>query len=237
MTQSRKALTVLAIDTARSEGSVCIATGGIPAGVLSLGHAPRFDRVLFGAIQKLLADCGVGLADMDGFGAATGPGSFTGIRVGLSAAKALAEAHQRPLVGVSSLRAVAVSAGSGDGKAVRVALLDARRGELFAGFYDSEGRASEPERFGSWEDLAPSVDGQNVFLVTNEPSTRARVDAVAPTGLWAPEDAPACQAPAVALLATRDIKAGRGCLPEMVDANYVRRPSVTLPSQAAHSKP
>ncbi len=226
-------MNVLAIDTARSEGGVALMRDGALSGVASLGSAPGYGEVLFGAIERLLADHGVALDDMDGFAASNGPGSFTGIRVGLVAAKALAEAQRKPLVGVSSLRALARSAPADS--PLRASLLDARRGEVFAGFYDPAGRPLLPETVGRWEDLAPRIHDLGLLLVANEPSLFEAGGPVAEGSGLPRHMGPAVLAGQVALLAAREIEAGRGSLPETVEANYIRRPGAVPPgvSQAA----
>ncbi len=97
-------------------------------------HSPDgFAHVLFGEVEALLARHRLSFADIDLFAAAAGPGSFTGVRVGLTAVKGFAEATGTRVAAVSNLRAVA-SFGT---KAVRAAIIDARRGEIYGGVYDS----------------------------------------------------------------------------------------------------
>jgi tRNA threonylcarbamoyladenosine biosynthesis protein TsaB len=219
-------MNLLAIDTARSEGGVALLRHGSLAGFASLGAGPGFGEVLFGAIERLLADHAVELDDLDGFAAATGPGWFTGIRVGLVAAKAMAEVHDKPLVGVSSLRALASSAAAA---APRASLLDARRGEVFAGFYDHAARPLLPEAIGRWEDLAPRIGDLGLLLVANEPSLFEAGGPVAAGSCLPRRMGPAVLAREIALLAARDIEAGQGSLPEAVEANYIRRPGAVPP--------
>ena len=217
---------ILAIDTARQEGGVALLLDGCVAGRVSLGTAPGFGEVLFGAIEELLAGRATVLGDLDGFAAATGPGSFTGIRVGLVAAKALAECHRKPLVGVSSLRALASSAPAGGS---RVALLDARRGEVFSGCFDQDLRPVRPEAVGKWADLWPEVQKLAPLIVANE-SSLFESDGPVAAGAGLPRHmAPVSLAAEIGLLAARDIQAGKGQLPEAVEANYIRRPSAVPP--------
>ena len=226
-------MNLLAINTARGEGDVALLRGDNVVCELSLGRAPGFDRVLFGAIDELLASQDLGLSGIDGFAAATGPGSFTGIRVGLSAAKALSEAHGCPLVGVSSLRALARAATEARPDAIRVPVLDARRGELFAGFYDRNAKPVAPETVGAWSSLALRVRELDADLVTNEPQLFEPAGPVGAAGRYLV--APPALAGAIALIAAREIASGRGALPESVEANYIRRPSASPPrwTQAA----
>ena len=80
-------------------------------------------------IDAVLSDAGAQLSDVDVFAVAVGPGSFTGLRIGLATVKAFAEVNQRPIVGVSTLAAVA-HASALEGEVV--SLLPAGRGEVFA---------------------------------------------------------------------------------------------------------
>ena len=218
---------LLAVDTARRHGSVALLRGGEVVASASLGVAPGFGEVLFPKIQELLREQDLAVADIEAFAGATGPGSFTGIRVGLVAVKALAEVGGRPVTGVSSLRALAASA-SCDGP--RAALLDARRGELFCGCY---GPAAEPlarETVGAWDAVWPGIRDLCGYVVANEPALFAEGGAA--------ERAPAGRrlrgtrelAGAVAIVAAADLAAGGASAPEDVQANYIRKPSARLPA-------
>lgn len=219
---------VLAIDTARSHGSVALASGSGEPVEVSLGKGPGFDRVLVQAIEGLLADQGTEWADLDGFAAASGPGSFTGIRVGLSAAKALAEVCGRPLVGVSSLRALAIG-GPRTSNRSRIPLFDARRGELFAGFYDVDGNPLADEAKGDWDGLAERIEACAGELVSNEPWIFAEGGPASQAAGRSRLLAPATLAGKIALLGMHELRAGRGCPPEAVEANYIQRPSARPP--------
>lgn len=129
---------ILAIDTTAEFGSVGLlgesADGQPIADELPI-HAPDgFGPLVFDAIATLLKRQDVELRDITRFAAASGPGSFTGVRVGLAAAKGLAEVTGRPIVPISNLRALA-SFGSQPRRAV---FLDARRGEVYAAIYAGE---------------------------------------------------------------------------------------------------
>ncbi len=226
---------LLAIDTARGEGSVALLRDGAAIEVVSLGAGPGFSDVVFEAITELLARHAVGLDSLDGFAAASGPGSFTGIRVGLSAAKALAEAHAKPLVGVSNLRALCSTIDSGEPRP-RAAVLDARRGELFAGVYDRDTNPMLPEAAGPWESLASELRVFSPVLVANEPHIFEADGPAAAGASWPRRIGPATLASAVARIAAREIAAGRGSLPESVDANYIQRPSARPPGQGQAAK-
>jgi tRNA threonylcarbamoyladenosine biosynthesis protein TsaB len=96
------------------------------------GHGARLPQ----ALLDLLAANGRKLAEVEGWAAGIGPGSFTGLRIGLATLKGLAYAQSRPIAGASSLAAMALAAAANAGAgAILVPLLDAKKGELYAGFY------------------------------------------------------------------------------------------------------
>jgi tRNA threonylcarbamoyladenosine biosynthesis protein TsaB len=133
--------TILAVDTTGEHGSLALARGAAVLEELPI-HAPSgFAHILYDAIGGLLARCGVALADIDCFAAAAGPGSFTGVRVGLACVKGLAEAGRKPAVAVSNLAALA-RFGQGP---LRAPIVDARRGEIYGAVYDAAGALVRPE--------------------------------------------------------------------------------------------
>ena len=103
------------------------------------GHGGR----LPGALSDLLAAAGRKLVEVEGYAIGLGPGSFTGLRIGLATWKGLAYACRRPIAGASSLAALALAAAPGaEEGALLVPLLDARKGEVYAGFYRVRGEAA-----------------------------------------------------------------------------------------------
>src|SRR5665213_3809898 len=132
---------VLAVDTTADYGSIALAADdGLREEVLV--HAPRgFSQVLFREIESLLHRQSVRLQDIDLFAGASGPGSFTGVRVGLAAIKGFAEVFGKRAVAVSNLEELA-EFGSGD---MHATVIDARRGEVYAALYDKVGREIVPE--------------------------------------------------------------------------------------------
>ncbi|MGA3205963.1 MAG: tRNA (adenosine(37)-N6)-threonylcarbamoyltransferase complex dimerization subunit type 1 TsaB, partial [Bryobacteraceae bacterium] len=89
---------ILAIDTTSERGSIAVTDGGQVIEELALEPGDGFAHVLFGEIERLLARNNLRLADIGGFAAASGPGTFTGVRVGLTAVKGLAEGMSRKVV-------------------------------------------------------------------------------------------------------------------------------------------
>ena len=124
---------ILAVDTSSERGSVCIADEGEIVGEVRLASSVQHSERLFDSIEFLLNYVPFGLSDIDVFAAARGPGSFTGLRVGLAAIEGFAAAHQRRTAGVSSLEALAWKTGIvGEWIAP---VIDARRGEVYGALY------------------------------------------------------------------------------------------------------
>lgn len=120
---------ILAVDTATLGGSIFIGRNGLEL-ASTLGDASvSLSNSLLRDINDCLGRAGILLQNVEVVACANGPGSFTGLRVGIATVKALAAALGRPSLGVPTLQAVAQAAGP---SAVTVALLPAGRGELFA---------------------------------------------------------------------------------------------------------
>jgi tRNA threonylcarbamoyladenosine biosynthesis protein TsaB len=127
---------LLLIDTCGSEGSVAIAdVGGDSPSIVSATLPGRSaSEKLIGAVRELTRQTGIALSDLDAISVVSGPGSFTGVRVGLSAAKGLCEALNVPLIAISRLAVLASAAAAKPGTHV-FAALDAGRGEFYLGEY------------------------------------------------------------------------------------------------------
>src|SRR5262249_6963985 len=123
-----------------------------------------FGQILYGQISKLLDrhDCRVG--GIECFAAASGPGSFTGVRIGLACVKGLAQALGKPVVAVSNLQALATFGT----QPLRATVLDARRGEIYGAVYDNNLKVVAPEivmKFPQWLESLP--DGPIEFISTD----------------------------------------------------------------------
>ena len=214
---------LLAIDTSGKDGSVALARAADDAGVASptieiMDATPleggTFSAQLVPQIAALLKKHGLTKAHIDGFAVASGPGSFTGLRVGLAAVKGLAEILEKPIAAVSRLEAVA-RAGRSGGRVF--AALDAGRGELYAGEYDFGDGRMIGERLLSQEEFL--ADARSLKVVTPE---RALIDAARSLGVEAEEVArPGSEA--IAHIGWEKIQRGETISPEVLDANYIRR--------------
>lgn len=128
---------ILAVDTSSERGSVCILDKGQVLGEIRLACSVQHSERLFRSIDFLFDYVSFGLADIELFVAARGPGSFTGLRLGLAAMEGFAAAHGKPGAGVSTLEALAWKSGISD--AVIAPVIDARRGEVYGGLYRRDG--------------------------------------------------------------------------------------------------
>ena len=195
---------ILSIDTTSEFGSIALTEANVVVEELAL-HAPEgFSHVLFGHLDHLLAKNGVTVHQMECFAAASGPGSFTGVRVGLAAIKGLAEATGKRVVAVSNLRALA-SFGTAP---CRATVIDARRGEVYAAVYDSRLELVLPEVVMKYEDWLVKIP-QNCELISAISTPRPL-------------------AAAVGHIAWDDFTSGRSSDPAEIDANYVRRSDAEL---------
>jgi tRNA threonylcarbamoyladenosine biosynthesis protein TsaB len=134
---------LLLIDTCGNEGSIALAEGDAAPRVVASERLPgrSASEMLLPAIRKQMEIAGWRLNELTAIGVVHGPGSFTGVRVGLSAAKGLSEAGQIPLIAISRLAILASAAGEIEGSVCSA--LDAGRGELYCGVYARRQRVSE----------------------------------------------------------------------------------------------
>ena len=208
---------ILAIDTSWKQGSVALARGDA-RGFELIEIAPvaggTFSAQLIPEISALLARHKIGKEEIEGLGAASGPGSFTGLRVGLAAVKALAEVLKKPIAAVSVLEALAVASGAA-GRVI--AVLDAGRAEAYVGEYQvGDGSATQVrESLVDQDELPVLVKGPGETTVVTPDEALAEL--LGARLVLRP------QSDAIALLAIRKILAGETVAPEELDANYIRR--------------
>lgn len=215
---------ILALDTTSESGSVALQEDGEMVAGASFSSRDGFAHILFGEMASVLREAGWSLTDVDCFAAANGPGSFTGVRVGLTAIKGLAEALQKPVAAVSNLRALAHFGTA----ARRAVMIDARRGDIYAAVYDQDLRAIVPDVVIKLSDWLKSLDDGAYEFITaaggpletalEGTSFRDMVHVTAPQSI----------AVAVAQCAYLDAKEDALISPLAADANYVRRADAEL---------
>lgn len=215
---------ILALDTTRESGSLALARGGEVLEERTIHSPTGFAHVIYAELESMLAAHGLTAGGIDCFAAASGPGSFTGVRVGLACVKGLAEAAGKPVVAVSNLEALAYFGTS----ELRAVVIDARRGEVYAAVYDSSLRPVEPElvvKFERWLETLPETAVEFIStdfapLVEHLAGTRfEKVPRVT---------APVAIASAVAAIAFGRWQRGETQDPAAIDANYVRRSDAEL---------
>jgi tRNA threonylcarbamoyladenosine biosynthesis protein TsaB len=134
---------LIAVDTTTPSGSVALLEGERVLGEIGVEAATTHSTRLLASVDFLLKTQGWTIADIDGFAVTPGPGSFTGLRIGLSTVKAFAFAAGKPVAMVSSLAALAEL--HRDGAETLIGpMLDAKKGEIYAALYDkTDGRLKE----------------------------------------------------------------------------------------------
>ncbi|MEP7340868.1 MAG: tRNA (adenosine(37)-N6)-threonylcarbamoyltransferase complex dimerization subunit type 1 TsaB [Acidobacteriota bacterium] len=163
---------ILAVDTSSVRASFAIARGAtIIASSQSDAFSPH-SKIFFDLLSELLQNAGLLVADIDVFAAATGPGSFTGLRVGLSAIKGLSHAMGKPGIGVSSIDAIALSS-KVSGKIL--ALIEAGREEIYSGLREiDEDRIPKPIGTDTVGRLSKVIESFTQYL-NKEPLTVVRL--------------------------------------------------------------
>jgi tRNA threonylcarbamoyladenosine biosynthesis protein TsaB len=223
---------ILAVDTTSAHGSLALLQGRQLLECLEVEAPQSFSRVLFGEIESLLERHNLTLPEIDLYAAAAGPGSFTGVRVGLTAAKGLAVAHGKRVAPVSNLAATALLAcelAEASLPRLLIPVLDARRGELYAGVYErvSDAPPAMPLRLVMQEVVGPAAALQERLaglpLALDDAAFCGPDVERLPLAHFRRLTTGRALAGAVALLAWHAHQAGASLVPEEADANYVRR--------------
>jgi tRNA threonylcarbamoyladenosine biosynthesis protein TsaB len=215
---------LLAIDTSGKQGSIALARAGdlsdYGADIEVIEIAPlvggTFSAQLVPQIDDLLSSNGHTKNDIGGFAVASGPGSFTGLRIGLAAVKALAEVLEKPIAAVSLLE-VCVFTSDAQGKIM--AALDAGRGDVYVGEYEIPAVSGQVPR--------EVILSQSEFLIHAMGWTLVTPDSIlseaaGAAGLSVSTLPPITAAP-VAQLGWRKIQSGETVTPDQLEANYIRR--------------
>jgi tRNA threonylcarbamoyladenosine biosynthesis protein TsaB len=209
---------VLAVDTSGEQGSVAVVEGGESRGEVRLRPPVGHSLTLLPAVEFLLRALGMAPLDVEGYAIALGPGSFTGVRVGLGTVQGLALASGRPCLGLSNLDVLAARiAGEAD---CLVAMVDAYRDEVWTRRYD---RQALP--------LGPAVRQAPADALADLPASCALVGSgtVRHAALLA-ERAPHARLPArspylartLGILAEPRLRAGEGVPPGALRPVYLR---------------
>jgi tRNA threonylcarbamoyladenosine biosynthesis protein TsaB len=239
-------LITLGIDTCEGRGSVAVRKGGTLASLQKHEGSEDYSSWLLPAVERALRLAGASLREVTLLAVASGPGSFTGVRVGLTAVKAWAELFGIKVAGVSRLEVMARQVADAPGYVATS--FDAQRGQVFGGLYWREGKLGwnlieeemviAPDGFVSW--VAERAGGAKVRWITLD----AELFAEAPS--WKEratkgETLIRCGdglAAGVAELGEERAREGKFTDPLLLDANYVRRSDAEIfwKDPATHGK-
>ena len=220
---------LLAIETATAAAGVALLRGDAVVAARTLPTERPASETLLPAIIALLAEAGVALPTIDAFAVSAGPGSFTGLRVGVATVKGLAFGSGAVVVSVPTLAALALCAAPAPGPIA--ALLDARRGEVYAAVYDRD--PAEPPRVGPVV-LRPDALGDVIATLAADAACTLIGEGVAVVAAvlrarfgdqlrWVPPPAGLPDPVAVGRLGARMLAAGAGFTADALTPVYVRR--------------
>ncbi|MGE3277820.1 MAG: tRNA (adenosine(37)-N6)-threonylcarbamoyltransferase complex dimerization subunit type 1 TsaB [Vicinamibacterales bacterium] len=224
---------ILALDTTTRAGSAAVLRDGQVLALVPGDPSRTHGERLPGELAEALAAAGVGARDVELLAVASGPGAFTGLRIGLATMQGLAMTLGTPVVGVSALEALAETAAPDlpTGRSIG-AWMDAARGEVFSARYttgppdeggvawaeqDPPQVASPGDTLTAWEPVAPDM----VFI--GDGATRYLTD-----GRWTVLEGGGVLAPAIGRLAARAARRGQAGPPHALQPLYVRRPDAIL---------
>lgn len=215
---------LLTIQTASPAGSVALTAGDHLLAEYNLDLLKTPTEWLLKSIADLLEMADVKQADLDAIAVVLGPGSFTGLRVGLATAKGLSLAAGCPLLGISSLRCLAMQVPFADLPVC--AMLDARKQEVYAATYRWQGGAPQPvtaETVSPPEQLLAGIKGEVLFAGNGAQVYRTLiVRQLGDRAHFAPAFVNLPRAAGAAALAVRDWEAGRTFSADELMPNYLR---------------
>jgi tRNA threonylcarbamoyladenosine biosynthesis protein TsaB len=148
---------ILALDTSSPAGSLAVLRDEKVMGTVSTWTEEIYSSRIFRHLEFLLHELSLSVADFDLYAVVAGPGSFTGLRVGLTAVKGLAEVHRKPIAAISALEAVAAQSHSS--VPFLVPVLDARRSQIYVGLY---------RRLDAPQDKRLALEGQECVMMRDE---------------------------------------------------------------------
>lgn len=220
----RSDMLILSTDTSTSYYSVALCDDDHVLAELSVDGGRRHSERLIDSVDWLLQQTHLKLGDIDMLAVAQGPGSFTGLRVGVSTWKGLALGAGLPLVGVSTLDATASLCAVSDG--LVCTLLDAKMAEVFGAIYLFEGgrrRTTLPERVCPVEDILAKIEGDVLFVGDGAEVYRNRIEDALHSATFAHGACRFPRASAVAAEARRALDEGAASDPAHVRPVYLRK--------------
>ena len=229
--------TLLAMDAAGAACSVALWAEGRVAARRFAAMARGQSERLVPMIGEVMAEWGGGFADLDALAVTTGPGGFTGVRIGLATARGLALARRLPLIGVTSFEvsAAAATAAERSGR-LGLAAIDSKRSEVFMQLFDGNLSPLGPAREIALAALDAALP-RGPLMVTGDAAERA-IAALADAGRSDAVAAVAAGPADAALLAERAaLRDPAAAGVAAVQPVYLRAPDVTLPQPARPARP
>ncbi len=217
---------ILAFETSAKACSVALMKESILLGENYQNTGLTHSQTLLVMAEDLMKQCGVTAQDIDAVAVAAGPGSFTGVRIGVAAAKGFAWGREIPCCGVSTLEAMAENAGIFDGFVLPV--MDARRQQVYCGLFRAEKgilTRVAPDRAISLAELAEEIKilKEPIFLVGDGSILCYNtLNQDVPTLTLPPEHRMHQRAAGVALVAEKMIARGETCDGATLQPNYLR---------------
>jgi len=219
-------LTILSIETSSSVVALALCRDGQITAERSETSDSVYAERLPEWIAQTLEATRTDMEHIDGFAVSIGPGSYTGLRIGLSVAKGLAYATGKPLVAVPTLDAVAYTTGCAQFPVC--ALLDARRGQVYAAEYLTDTGWPErttPFKVGAIEEIVRELTPPVLFAGTGAEAYRPRIEALWSDGaFFLPSGLSRLHAVPVAFLGLRALKAGERASLYDLEPLYLRKP-------------
>ena len=217
---------ILAFETSAKAASVALLHDGVLLGEYMQNSGQTHSRTLMKMAQDLLQNCDLKASDIDSVACAAGPGSFTGVRIGLAAAKGFAWGREIPLIGVSTLEAMARNVAAADG--IYCAAMDARRDQVYTACFAMENgvfRRLTEDRAISIQELQQTLSEfeRNIYLVGDGAALCYSAMSTDITGLkLLPEHMRMQRAAGTALLAWEKVQNGQIIPAGDVQPNYLR---------------
>lgn len=222
---------VLGIDTATMMGSIGLIDDEGAIAEYSLNIRATHSERLMPAIDRLLKDSGIMPKDIDGFAVSIGPGSFTGLRIGLATVKGLAMGWNKPAAAVSTLEALAFNLAYAEH--LICPILDARKNEVYTAMFKSDGRGGMKRLV---QDMAIDMqtflreyDEDIIFMGDAVDSYRERIlDILKDRAHFAPKNRNMPSGASVAELGLKKIRDGKAVDPSGLAPFYIRRPEAEV---------
>ncbi len=228
---------ILALDTATQSCSVAVTNNEALCAELTALKNQTHSKHLMQMIDSVLSIAGFRVDDLDGLAVTIGPGSFTGLRIGISTIKGLAHALNRPVVGISSLEALAWQCA--DRTHLICPLLDARKGEVYSATYrfDENGCVQQtPARAAGPEVVAREITEICVFIGSGAQLYRPKLKSVlGDLAYFMPPGQDIIRASSIAYLSMPRFKANTTHAPADLVPHYIRKSDAELNRDAKSS--